>query len=188
MRKWNTTKLIAVGSLGVLSIVLQLVGASITAITGIPLASGLINVLVAPIMIIICLLVVDQFGAATIMYIIIGILSLPLPLGGISGFLPKIPIAIIEGFIADILYLFLKQKKKVTPLIIGGLTMLYAGVSTVEIGKLLNVPGIEKTANFFYSPLGIGGALIGGAIGGYLGYTIYKKIENAAVLKRIQCE
>lgn len=182
---WTTTKLMAAGSLAVLTIILQLLGSSLTVVTGIPLASAAINILVAPAVMIICLLVIDQSGAATIMYIVVGILSLPLPLGGIPGFLPKVPIAIVEGVIADVLYSLLRQNKRIVSLVIGSMTMLYAGVVTVELGRLFDVPGIEQTANLLYSPLVVPITLMA-ALGGFLGWLIYSRIKNTAVIKRIQ--
>jgi hypothetical protein len=183
-KKWSVTQLIAAASLGVLSPVLQLLGGSITTVTGIPLASSIINIFIAPAMIMICLLVIRRFGASTIMYIVLGILSLPLPIGGISGFWPKIPIAIVEGILADLLFLVFKRNEKIASVIIGGLTMLYAGIATVELGRYFDMPGVEQTAKMIYSYLVIPG-IIFSAFGGYLGYIIYSKIKNTSVVQRI---
>jgi hypothetical protein len=185
-KKWTTTKLITTGSLGVLYLILALLGAGIVAVTGIPLTGGVINVLITPIMTMICLLVVRQLGSATTMLTVYAVLAIPFPLAGTPGFLGKVPIFLLGGIIIDLLYLFLKRNKKVGSLVIGGLGELYFGMAVIEVGQLFNVPGVDKSADLFYSPTGIGFASVLGAVGGYLGYLIYQKIKNTAVVKRIQ--
>lgn len=185
--KWTVVRLIAAASLGVLSPVLQLLGAGISGVTGIPLASGVINAFVSPAMIMICAFVVGQFGAVTIMYTVNGIVQLPFPLTGTPGFLPKVPILIIAGVIADVLYLLLKRNNRIASLVIGGATMLYVGVAVVEVGRLFGIPGIEQTAKLLYSPLIIPIILMS-AVGGYLGWLVYSRIKDTAVVVRIQGE
>lgn len=184
-RNWTTTKLIVAGSLGVLSLVLQLFGAAIAAVTGIPLTSGFIGGLIGPALIVICLLVIDKFWAATIMYFVLGTLALPFHISGIPGFLPKVPILIVEGLISDSLYFYLKRNKLVLALVVGAMSQLYVAVAVVEVGQLFNIPGVEITAKILYSPLLIPG-LFFSAAGGYLGYFIFQKIKNTAVVRRIR--
>jgi len=184
---WTTTKLIAVASLGVLSMILKLTGAGLAAALGnLPMVSGITNVFFSEIMVIICLLVVDTFGAATTMRLIIGVLSLPLPLLGTPGFLPKIPIAIVAGLIADGLYQLLKRNKVVAALVIGGIAEVYYGFAILGLGHLFGMPGIEQTGELFLRAPAIAGTFVMGAIGGYTGWLIYCKIKNTAVVKRIQ--
>lgn len=186
---WTTTKLIVAGSLGALSVALQLFGSGIAAVVGIPMFGGVVNIFIAPALIMICLFVVNQFGAATTMYLVASILALPFHLSGTPGFLPKVPIGLIEGLIADVLFHFLKKNQKMASLIIGALTMLYVSIAVIEVGKRFNMPGIEQTAKLVYklvySPFLIPGLIIP-AFGGYLGYLIYQKIKNTSVVKRIQ--
>ena len=184
-RVWTTTKLVAAVSLAALTLILSLLGAGIVAVTAIPLMGGLINVFVATIMIMLCLFVIDQFGAVTIRNIVLGILQLPFPLNGTPGFLPKVPILILQGVIIDVLYLLLKRNELIASVVIGGLSQLYIGVAVVEVGRLFGMPGIEQTSKLLYSPLVIAVVLLG-AIGGYLGYLIYEKIKDTAVVRRIQ--
>jgi hypothetical protein len=185
-KDWTTTKLIAAGSLAVLTVVFQLFGAGITAVTGIPLAGGIINGFLSPATRMICLFAVDQFGAATIMGAILGLLNLPLPISGTPGFLPKVPIVIIGGVIADALYQALKRNKLIASLINGALVNVYGMLAFVKVGRLFNMPGVEQTAKLAYSPIAIVAILLMGAIGGYLGYVIYQKIKDTALVKRIQ--
>ena len=67
--KWNTTKLIAAASLGALLGILCMLGAGINAVTGMPQIGGTLNSVIYSAMVVICLFVVGQFGAATIMFI-----------------------------------------------------------------------------------------------------------------------
>lgn len=182
---WTTTKLVATGSFAVLSVVLQLFGSGITLITGIPLASALLNIFIAPALIVLNLMVLNQSGSVSIMYFIMSFLLLPLPLNGAPGFLPKIPILIGEGLLADILYRYVKGSRRLASAIIGMLTMLYAGIITIEVCRYLDIPGIEKTAEVVYSPLVIVFLIFSG-LSGYLGYLIYEKIKDTAAIRRIQ--
>lgn len=182
---WTTTKLIAIGSFSVLTLVLQLFGASLVAITGIPLMGGVINIFVTPSMTAVALFVIDQVGVVTIMYTILGILQLPLPLSGTPGFLAKIPILTIGGLIADAIYLFFKKNKIVAAMLIGGSTSLYFTVAILKTGTIFKIPGIDQTVKFINPPVLILTFFIG-CISGYLGWLIYSKIKSAAVVKRIQ--
>lgn len=69
---WNTTKLVAAGSLGVLTLILQLLGAGISGVVGFGWG-GIINTVLGSVMVIICLLVVKRFGATMVMYSIFSI-------------------------------------------------------------------------------------------------------------------
>ncbi len=183
---WNTTKLITAGSLGVLYFILSLFGAGIQAVTGFVGAGGIINSFLTPIMAMICLFVIDQFGAAIVMFTVLGILELPFPLTGTPGFLPKVFILVGAGIVVDIMYFFLRGDKKTASLIIGGVLTLYLAFTIVGVGRLFKLPGIEWTGKMLYSPPILFSAVIIGALSGYLGYIIYGKIKNSAVVKRIQ--
>ena len=184
--QWNVTKLIAAGSLGVLMLVLNLLGVGIPAVTGIPMSS-VINGLVGPALVMISLFVIDQFGALTIVEFVYSIMALPFPLTGTPGFLPKVPIAIVGGLIGDALYVLLRGNKRIASIVIGGVNILYFTVAVTEVGRRLGIPGIERTAELLYSPLVIVAVLIG-AIGGYLGWLVYSRIKDTAVVVRIQGE
>jgi hypothetical protein len=183
--RWTLTKVIASGSLAVVTLVLSLFGALIVAVTGIPGAGGVINLLITPAMTMICLFVINKTGSATIMFTVLSILELPFPLTGTPGFLGKIPILIIAGILSDLIYLILKKNKIVSSLVIGAIGQLFFAVSIIEIGRLMNIPGIEMTAKLVYSPNIIAIAVMG-SIGGYIGYAIYQKIKDTSVVKRIQ--
>lgn len=181
---WTTTKLIATGSLAVLDLILSLLGVSIVVVTGIPL-SGVINAIVGPTMIVLTCLVINKFGAATIMLSIGSVLSISLPVLGAAGFWPKIVVSFVGGLISDVVYLVMKRNKLVTSIGVGAVSEIYFPSAVIAAGRIFNMPGVEAAMNFL-SPLVLVGAVIGGTIGGYLGYLIYQKIKNTAVVKRIQ--
>jgi len=183
---WTTTKLASIGGLAVLDVVLRLMGAGIQAVTGFVGAGGIINSFLTPIMAMICLFVIDQFGAATVMFTVLGILELPFPLTGTPGFFPKVFVLTIAGIIADTMYFFLKRDKKVSSLIIGSVLTLYLAFAIVGVGRLFKLPGIGWTAKMFHSPFVLLLSVLIGALGGYFGYIIYGKIKNTSVVKRIQ--
>ena len=184
---WTTTKLIAVGSLAVLHMILSLTGAGLQAVVGLPIVAGVVNGFFAEAIVIICLLSINKFGAAAFLRTIYSILVLPLATLGTPGFLPKVVIGASSGLIVDILYIFLKKWDGVgSAIIIGGISEVYLDLTIVGLGKLFTMPGIEQAANLFLKPEMLVGAFIMGSIGGYLGYLIYQKIKDTAVVKRIQ--
>jgi len=105
MNKWNTTKLMAIAGFAVIFMILGLVGNVIVVLTGIPFA-GVTNVIIMPMLFILCRLIVRKFGAVTLMGFIYGILALPLPSAGPPGFFPKILLMAFMGLIFDIVFSF----------------------------------------------------------------------------------
>lgn len=185
---WTTTKLITVGSLGVLNLVISLFGGGITIVTGIPGMSGAINGFIGAIITVFAVFLIPSFGVVTIMYTIYSILALPLPLMGTPGFFPKILLGFTVGLIVDIC-LLLSRKNKWLVIISASFVSQYAtGLGIYLLGVYFGLPGIEKLRKFVFLPIPIlilGGALLMGGFG-YLGFLLYKKLENTALVKRIQ--
>lgn len=184
--KWNVTRLIAVGSLAVLWLALSLVGATLPLITGIPGASGLINIFVGGIMYAVCCLVIPKFGAAMLMGFVFSVLAIPVPLMGTPGFAPKILIGISSGLIGDLINLVFRKARIPAAILIGGMTNLAVGLEIVGLGYVFGVAGIERAAKFIVSVPGILGMLVGGGIAGYFGWIIYSRLRTSAVVMRIQ--
>lgn len=184
-KKWNTTKLMAAGSIAVIMTLFQLFGSAIQTITGFIGMGGIVNAIVTPVFLILCLLLLNQFGSGTLMLFIQSILILALPLTGTPGFFPKIFILTFGGFLADISYHLLKKYKLIFSIVTGGFIMLFIGFSMAEIGRLFQLPGIEEVINAFYSLL-VFVAIFMGCIGGYLGYKIFQKIKSTSIVRRIQ--
>jgi hypothetical protein len=90
------------------------------------------------------------------------------------------------GLAVDAIYAFLKKNEKICALAIGAVSQGILPPIIFLILTLVRIPGSE--AIFMIVPLSlmIIGGLFGGAIAGYIGYIFYKKLENTAVVKRIQ--
>lgn len=181
-RRWTLTKLIAAGSLAAMNLVLAILMAVVSAFVGVPLIGGFINMAV----LIITLLVIDQFGAAAIYMTILGILLLPLPISGIPGFVPKVALLGLGGLLADTIYLFLKKRKFLASMVVGGIEVPIAWILLLRVGRLFGMSGLEHFEKIFHTKIGITGAVVAGSTGGALGYLIYYKIKDSAVIRRIQ--
>lgn len=183
---WNVTKLVSAGALGVLLLVLSLGGAAIAGVTGIPGSSGIINVFVSGAMFALCCLVIRRFGAATIMGFVYSVLAIPLPLFGTPGFVPKILLGISSGLLADVIFLILRRNERIASLAVGAATQLLISLGIVVTGRLFGMPGIEQFEKIAFSPVGIIAAIVIGGIAGFLGWLIYSRIRDTAVVVRIQ--
>lgn len=185
-KSWTTTKLIAVGSLGALLFILEVLPAITNTLAPSTAFSGPLSTFLYAVAVSICLLTVREFGAATIMFTVYSVFSIPFFLLGPPGFMFKIFIGMGAGLIADILYLFLKRSELAASLVVPGPMLYYIAVTVTELAKTFNIPGMEATTNVLYTPVIIVGILPFGAIGGYFGYLIYQKIKDTTVVKRIQ--
>ena len=185
LSRWTTTKLITAGSLGVLTVILTLPASALVAISGIPLLGGFINIFLDRILDALALLIIGNFGTATLKKTILGIVALPTLLLGPPGFLPKILIYATNGLIIDTIYFSIKNKK-IALFLSNGIAAIAIAFQVVYIGRVFNVPGIEQTAKIFLSPFLLIGAGLGGGISGLIGLLIYNKIKNSSLIIRIQ--
>ncbi len=184
--RWNTAKLMAAGSLGVLRFLLTLTSIPVSILTGIPGSGGAISFVFAAIILVLSVFIIQEFWAATISSLVFGVLAIPFPFLGPPGFVPKIILIGLVGVIVDILFFFFKKKEKVAALTIGGISQGILPPILMGFLVLLGIPGSEKIFESISIPLMVGGGLIGGSISGYFSYILYKKIENTTVVKRIQ--
>ncbi len=185
-KNWTTTNLIAIGSLTVLEVVLEMMASVITATTGVMFASGVLTTILRPLFVVNALLITNKFGTAFIFMTISGILTLPITLSGPPGFLPKIPVLMSLGLILDLIYAVLKKNKLAAAILIGGVDSLYSAFVLIAVGRLLRVPGMDAALKLVPLPVFIGVLLIMGAIGGLLGIFVYQKIKDTSVVKRMQ--
>lgn len=184
--KWNTTKLIAVGGLGAVTVVLSLFGAAINAISGIPALGGILNIFVCSMMIALCCLTIDKFGSATLMGLIFSICAIPVPVFGPPGFLPKVLIGIAFGSSADMIYMLLKRNKKIAAIAIGIISSYVTLFLIAWLGSLFSIPGIHELKETLLTiPVILGGGIYA-AFSGYVGYLVYNKLKDTAVVKRIR--
>ncbi len=191
--KWTTTKLMAVGSIGTLAALSQFFGATVASVTGLVGAEAFIDVFIIPIWLVLGMLTIPQFGTLTLISFVFSTLSLPIPAYGPPGFVPKIPANVLAGLIADIAFLLLRKRlssKSASFVAAGPIDNALATAIYIMMIFLFPAIGLGKGFEFFLSPLPIIGLLIFGAvaglIGGLVGWILYKKLENTAVVKRIQ--
>ncbi|MBI4099588.1 hypothetical protein HY440_01130 [Candidatus Microgenomates bacterium] len=184
--KWTTTKFIAAGSLGVLSLLLEIPASSLAILSGVPLMGGFINIFIAPVFDSLTPLLISSFGAATIQRGVIALLSLPLALGGPPGFFPKVIIMLIQGLLVDLIFLALKANRKAAAIIAAAVSTIYYTLAFVFVGKLFALPGIDQTIKLFLSPLLLVGSLVAGGFSGYLAWLIYNRVKRTSIVARIQ--
>lgn len=184
--KWNITKLVVAGGLAIVYLVLGLSGGVLQAILGFPGAAGFVMSIASAMMLAFCCLLIKKFGAATIMTFIYSICVLPLPTLGAPGFLPKIVIGTSAGLIADTIYALLKKKEKIACMGIGAITQPLIGFEILGLGFLFSMPGIEKLAGLMLSPLFVVLAVLLGVAGGLLGWFVFDKLKDTAIVRRIQ--
>lgn len=186
MSKWNTTKLVAIASLVVLAFIGSLAGGFLVALTGIPGAGGFISPFFVMIVVIFALLVIRKFWTATIGTVIYSFLVLPTPIFGPPGFLPKILIIVALGIWIDMVYFLFKKNDRLASVMTGILSALVVPLLLMSIGLLFNMPGIDKFIKVLLSPFPIIFSAAIGAVGGYIGYLLYNKLKNTAIVRRIQ--
>lgn len=185
--RWTLKELIAIGSMSVLMLILMIPGAILNSIT--PFRTGGLNSLVYTIFIVLCLFIIDKFGASTIMLFLFGILALPLDIVTPPGVFFKVIILTGAGLIGDIVYLLTLRKKKLFALIIGTPILYYLGLAIVFVVEFFGMKnsGLPKNyLNLIVNPFIFLLIIFVGAIGGLSGYFIFQKIKYTSVIKRIQ--
>lgn len=185
MKKWSTTKLIAIGAIVVLEILIGFLSAAISVTTGFVAAGGLIGAFTGSFFIVFTILLIQNFGSGTIKSTLFGIIALPLPLIVTPGFLPKVFVAFICGVVADVTYHLLRKKQKLAVFFTGSLNQLVMAFGIFYFGHLFNIPGMEFMSRLLFSPLALVYIVLTGLVGLFALKT-YEKIKNTSVVKRIQ--
>lgn len=186
MKRWNITQLMAAGSVGALMAAFFIIGASISAVIGILGAGGIISAIFSGILFAFCCLAIRRFGSATLTGFVFSICALPFPILGPSGFLPKILIGTSAGLAVDLIYFLFKKREKIAATIIGAGSAVLITFEFIGLTLLFSIPGAKKTAGLFFSTHAIFIFLLMGGIGGYIGYIVFNKLRNTAVIRRIQ--
>jgi hypothetical protein len=178
-------KLVTISALAALMAIVGLAGNLLVSVTGIPGIGSIVNCFFGPLVYTFCLLIINEFGAGFLMGVLYGIIVFPLPAMGTPGFLPKIIIAALVGFSADVVYSVAKKNKKVAATLTGIPINVVGILAMAAIFNLFGVPGAEKFMTMFLSPL-IAVLIVAGMTGGFCSFLIYHKLKNTAVVKRIQ--
>lgn len=178
---WTTTKLIAVGGLGVFWLIISLPGHMIINITGFQGTAGGINVVISAFLMVLAALTIKTHGSVILLAFIYQALSVPLHV----AFFPKFISAILASAMFELIFQISKEKK-ISVFLAGGVSQVAWGYFNIMIAKIFGIPGVDFLIKIMFSPLivifvfGISG------FSGLGGYFIYQKIKNASVVKRIQ--
>lgn len=185
---WTTTKLMAIGSLAALNVILSLPGAFLAGLTGLSVVSEVGNVVIISLFYPLVALLFRQFGSVTLWGLISGVLFIPFPVAGPPGFVPKVLYIGLWGLITDLVYILLRRSEKITAIAIG---IIQIGPGALLAGFFWKVLGAPELAYQYAKLTGIIFVIVGSSAGGalgYLSYVIYKRLENTALVKRIQRE
>jgi len=185
---WNTTKLITVGSLSVLKFLLWVPSVFIFASSG-SIFGAAMDLLFMSFFIVLSLLIVQEFGTATIRQSTGMILSLPLPKVLV---MPFSLLHVVRGFIIDLIYLPLRNREKLMAILIGGIEDFLMVLTIYLVFITIGLPGMESVPDALMTPLGLlisFSVIFGiGGLSGYLAYVVYQKIKDTSVVRRIQGE
>lgn len=186
MKRWTIQKLVAAGALGVITTLVSLPGSFISVTLGVPGAGAVSNAFILPLSFIFALLLINKFGSATIVGAVYGFLILPMPIGGLPGFLPKTILWITVGLVSDIIWALLKVKERVKVLITCGVGTIVGLLLFTSTLVIFNIPGGEVFIDLIKKPFILPILAIWGMVGGYFGRIIYNKIKKTSIVKRIQ--
>lgn len=184
--KWTTTKLIALGGLAALRIILSLPGIALAAVTGVPFLKNLLDFPIQPILAVLVVFIIKRPFSATLWAGLFALIGLPLPFLAPPGLLLKIPYAILFGLVIDLVYFLTKRWERISAIVIGA-TVLGAGIPlAVFFWTILGAPELAQAAQKFLTVVFVPiMTVVGGALG-FIGYLIYKRVKNTAVVRRIQ--
>jgi hypothetical protein len=180
---FNIRELTFIGLLTVLMfIICFILGATLNLLTGIIVASGLINMIIQGIILSIGVLVVRKFWVATIMFGIYGVLCLPTSLLlGLPG-LYKVLVATAVGIAFDVVYYLFRYKAR-------GVYFGVLGMAAVQIPLViflyitLKVPGSEFFLKYWYAVAILFILLM--FLGVFLGTKIFNRIKKKRAIKLI---
>lgn len=184
MKKWNTTKLIAAGAMSVLLTLTILLEIPLTVLSGIPGLGGVVGAFFEVVVFTLGILIIQKFGTGTIIGTITGFLILPLPVFGPPGFIIKVVMGFIVGFMFDIIYLFFKKYKKWGIIISNILLIIIFMIVFNIVVTFLKLPGFGYSFNLFIIFTSV--FIIEATAGSFVGWYIYKKLEKTTIIKRIQ--
>lgn len=159
------------------------IGSGIVAVTGTPMAGGLITVFIMVYIFVLTALIIRKFGIVTLVTLIYTLLSIPTINMGPPGFY-KVLIGLANGLIMDIILYTGRYKKfayylaMVAGMILSIPLMLFAM-------KLLGLPGYEKLLSMLFIAMLV--YAIEAAIGVWLGILTYeKKLKKSKLVKSLR--
>jgi hypothetical protein len=183
---FNPVKLGAIGALGILILVVNLLtGTLVVMATGIMASGAFLMMILGPLLYVLSRLILPKFGAATLVGLVYGVASLAFPIMGPPGFFPKLIIAAGEGFGVDIVFLIIKNKDKLASIIAGLVGDYLAMFFLVGSFKLFLPPAVSE-GFLKMLPAVLIAILFLGTLGGYLAWLIFQKIKDRKVIVKLQ--
>lgn len=180
---WTTKKLITTALFGALVGAILLVISPIVLIAGVGMGS-LIQPFVGGVFIVLFRRIINENGAATLIGLLLSVLTLPIAFMGPPGFFPKIIIVTIGGAIIDLVFLILKNRQKMASILGYSLAGLAMMLLSFGLFNLLGVPMAEKFVELFIPFTLI--AVAEAAAAGYCGSLVYDKVKDRPFIRQLQ--
>jgi ABC-type thiamin/hydroxymethylpyrimidine transport system permease subunit len=181
--KWALSDFVFAGITGALIFAVAfLLGAGIILASGIPATGGIVNILVAVLLMAIAKHIKPKFGFAMLSLTITFAIAIPTIIGGTPG-VYKIFVGFIIGLIFDLsIYLFRNSNKSY--LLAGCLGAMTSIVSIFFAMKILGLPGIDQLTPLMKYLVPLQG--VNGLLGAFLGNLIFnKRLKKLPAIKRI---
>ncbi|MDO8661539.1 MAG: MptD family putative ECF transporter S component [Candidatus Woesearchaeota archaeon] len=159
------------------------IGSGIIALTGIPGGSAFVTGISNLVVIVFVALTLKKFGSLSLLYLIYGLLALPTDMaGGPPGFIWKIPLLVVPTLLFD--YIIWQSNYAKKGFIIGFPFFTVFGFA-LYLGTfwLLGMPEFSRMYNAF-ALLAIVFIVLG-YFGMWLGFMLYNRLKNSAVLRQI---
>jgi len=183
LEKFKTKELIWISLVTALGFVLAIFTLTASTAIGNPALGGLMAMFLAPLLIALIYLPVKKFGSIILFGLIFSFLSVPTPMITQTPGFHKVPIILVAVIVGEIIYFFVKNDKYKS--VFGGVGMTVSlWIMLLITFPMLGLPAAERFLKMA-APLTIIAGILG-AIGGYIGYLIYKKIENKLFIKQLQ--
>jgi len=185
---WNATRLGAASAWGVLGFVLNVgIGLPIILATGIPAGAFPVMLFLFPMMVIMCGLLIPLFPSCTIAMAVWLILALSVPIMGPPGFLPKIIVGVGAGLVLDVFLLFLRNRERIAS-IVGGLLVDIVALALAASIFYFFLPAEAAMKFIKLLTLAFVLAVILGPAGGFVGWKIFDRIRDRAIVVRLRGE
>lgn len=159
-----------------------LLGSGIILATGIPATGGIVNILVAVLLMCIAKHIKPTFGFVTLAMTVTFSIAIPTIIGGPPG-VHKILVGILIGLTFDVFVYIFKNSDK-GYLIAGALASVVSIVSIFFAMKLIGLPGIEKLQPILLYLIIV--QALNGLLGAFLGNKIFNsRLKNLPAIKRL---
>lgn len=180
---WKINDFVFAGIVGALIFAVAfLLGAGIILASGIPATGGIVNILVAVLLMTIAKHIKPKFGFATLSLTIMFAIAIPTIIGGTPGAY-KIIVGFLIGLTFDLVVYLLKNSSK-SYLLAGALGSMVSIISIFFAMQILELPGVDKLKPLlkFLIPL----QAVNGLLGAFIGNKIFNnRLKDLPAVKRM---